>query len=180
MRRSCLECVAKHLGSAAVYIEEVAMGYPLYFGYVYGQLDHAASECLAEYPDLAAVIREHRIRWSATRIEKQHVIPFEALFDYIDLLERVGSVEIPEEVLEGLPRNEDGKVVYSMDTRPAMNGKNANTTRTTLSTAKSDETISNGKKRRGNGKNKGKVHGASVDNGDRRQTEASRVRGLLR
>lgn len=125
MRKTCLECVAKHLGSAAVYIEEVAMGYPLYFGYVYGQLDHAASECLAEYPDLAAAIREHRIRWSATRgepIEKQHVIPFEALFDYIDLLERVGSVEIPEEVLEGLPR-EDGKVVYSMDTRPAMNAR---------------------------------------------------------
>lgn len=126
MRKSCLECVVKHLGSAAVYIEEVAMGYPLYFGYVYGQLDHAASECLAEYPDLAAAIREHRIRWSATRgepIEKQHIIPFEALFDYIDLLERVGSVEIPEEVLEGLPRNEDGKVVYSMDTRPAMNAR---------------------------------------------------------
>ena len=126
MRKSCLECVAKHLGSAAVYIEEVVMGYPLYFGYVYGQLDHAASECLAEYPDLAAAIREHRIRWSATRgepIEKQHLIPFEALFDYIDLLERVGSVEIPEEVLEGLPRNEDGKVVYSMDTRPAMNAR---------------------------------------------------------
>lgn len=126
MRKTCLECVAKHLGSAAVYIEEVAMGYPLYFGYVYGELNHAASECLAEYPDLAAAIREHRIRWSATRgepIEKQHLIPFEALFDYIDLLERAGSVEIPEEVLEGLPRNEDGKVVYSMDTRPAMNAK---------------------------------------------------------
>ena len=126
MRKTCLECVAKHLGSAAVYIEEVAMGYPLYFGYVYGELNHAASECLAEYPDLAAAIREHRIRWSATRgepIEKQHLIPFEALFDYIDLLERVGSVEIPEEVLEGLPRNEDGKVVYSMDTRPSMNSK---------------------------------------------------------
>lgn len=126
MRKSCLECVAKHLGSAAVYIEEVAMGYPLYFGFVYGQLDHAASECLAEYPNLALAIREHRIRWSATRgepIEKQHVIPFEALFDYIDLLERVGSLEIPEEVLEGLPRNEDGKVVYSMDTRPAMNAR---------------------------------------------------------
>ena len=128
MRRSCLECVAKHLGSAAVYIEEVAMGYPLYFGYVYGQLDHAASECLAEYPDLAAAIREHRIRWSATRgdpIEKRHVIPFEALFDYIDMLERVGNVEIPEEVLEGLPRNDDGKVVYSMDTRPTMNAKSS-------------------------------------------------------
>ena len=123
MRNTCLECVAKHLGSAAVYIEEVAMGYPFYFGYVYGHLDHAASECLDEYPVLAATIREHRIRWSATRgepIEKQHVIPFEALFDYIDILERVGSAEILDDVLEGLPRDDDGNVVYSMDTRPAM------------------------------------------------------------
>ena len=45
------------------------------------------------------------------------------MFDYIDMLERVGSVEIPEEVLEGLPRNDDGKVVYSMDTRPTMNAR---------------------------------------------------------
>lgn len=126
MRNTCLECVAKHLGSAAVYIEEVAMGYPFYFGYVYGHLDHAASECLSEYPDLAAAIREHRIRWSATRfepMEKQHVIPFEALFDYIDILERVGSAEILDDVLEGLPRDEDGNIVYSMDTRPEMNDR---------------------------------------------------------
>lgn len=120
MRKSCLECVIKHLGSAAVYIEECQIGYPNYFGFVYGQLDHAASECLEEIPDLAWAIREHRIKWANTRRnEKQHRIPFEAIFDYLDTVEEIGEViEVPEEVYEGLYKGEDGKPVFSMDTRP--------------------------------------------------------------
>lgn len=120
MRKSCLECVVKHLGSAAVYIEETELGYPNYFGYVYGELNHASSECRADYPDLAWAIREHRIRWSETRHEeKPHRIPFEALFDYISMLEMGVNVDVPDGVLAGLARNADGDVQYSMDTRPA-------------------------------------------------------------
>lgn len=122
MRKSCLECVAKHLGAAAVYIEEVRSGYPNYYGYVYGELDHAASECLEEVPGLAMAIREHRIRWAATRKDSVvHRIPFEAMFDFIDAMEVVGSkvkMEVPEEVYAGLPRDKDGCVMFSMDTRP--------------------------------------------------------------
>lgn len=122
MRKTCLECVAKHLGSAAVYIEEVKAGYPNYYGYVYGELDHAASECLEEIPDLAMAIREHRIRWAATRKDPVvHRIPFEAMFDFIDAMEIVGSkmkMDVPEEVYAGLPRDKDGNVIFSMDTRP--------------------------------------------------------------
>ena len=126
MRKTCLECVLKHLGSAAVYIEECAMGYPNYFGFVYGHLDHAASECLHEYPELALTIREHRIKWANSRNGEWHVIPFEALFDYINVLEELGEtdgVEIPPEAYSGLDLNEEGKPVFSMDTRPAMNAK---------------------------------------------------------
>ena len=121
MRKSCIECVLKHLGSAAVYIEEVQMGYPNYFGYVYGQLDHAASECIEELPDLALAIREHRIRWSETRrSDRPHRIPFEAMFDYLDTVEEVGDdVTIPKEVYYGLEIAPDGRPVLSMDTRPA-------------------------------------------------------------
>lgn len=120
MRPSCLECVAKHLGSAAVYIEEASLGYPSYFGYAYGELNHAASECLNDYPDLAWAIREHRIRWGATRREKKpHRIPFESMFSYISMLDESGSpIAVPDEVYEGLPRNEDGTVAFSADTRP--------------------------------------------------------------
>lgn len=120
MRKSCLECVIKHLGSAAVYIEEVQMGYPNYFGFVYGQLDHAASECFEEIPELAWAIREHRIKWANTRRnEHPHRIPFEAMFDYIDTVEEVGDVlEVPEDVYAGLAKGDDGRPVFSMDTRP--------------------------------------------------------------
>ena len=121
MRRSCLECVAKHLGSAAVFIEECELGYPNYYGFVYGELAHASSECLANYPDLSWVIREHRIKWGKTRSsDKPHRIPFEAIFGYIALLEDLQgeNVAIPTEVLEGLDTNDKGGVVYSMDTRP--------------------------------------------------------------
>ena len=120
MRNSCLECVVKHLGSAAVYIEETQMGYPDYFGYVYGELDHAASECMEEFPDLAMAIREHRIRWANTRkSQKRHVIPFEALFAFIDTIEEVGeAIEVPEDVYSGLKRDKDGSVIFSEDTRP--------------------------------------------------------------
>lgn len=123
MRNSCLECVAKHLGSAAIYIEEVSMGYPNYFGYAYGELNHAASECYDKYPDLAWAIREHRIKWGETRSsQKPHKIPFEALFDYITVLETLedsnSSIEVPDEVYEGLSRNDDGTISFSLDTRP--------------------------------------------------------------
>lgn len=120
MRKPCLECVLKHLGAAAVYIDEVQMGYPNYFGFVYGQLDHAASECIDSMPALAWAIREHRIMWANTRRSlKPHRIPFEALFDYIDTVEEIGEeVEPPSEIYSGLPTGEDGKPIFSMDTRP--------------------------------------------------------------
>jgi hypothetical protein len=105
-----------------VYIEEVKAGYPNYYGYVYGELDHAASECLEEIPALAMAIREHRIRWAATRKDLVvHRIPFEAMFNFIDVMGIVGSkmkIDVPEEIYAGLPRDKDGCVMFSMDTRP--------------------------------------------------------------
>ena len=83
-------------------------------------LDHAASECVEKHPDLAWTIREHRIKWAETRDgDRPHVIPFEALFDYIGVLEKApGDVEMPPEVYSGLKLGENGKPVFSMDTRP--------------------------------------------------------------
>ena len=122
MRRSCIECVLKHLGSAAVYIEECQLGYPNYFGYAYGELDHAASECVDEIPELAWAIREHRIKWANTRHNTiQHKIPFEAMFEYLDTVEEAGeALDVPQEVYGGLDLGEDGKPSYSMDTRPSQ------------------------------------------------------------
>lgn len=125
MRKSCLECVAKHLGSAAVYIEEVAMGYPNYFGFAYGELNHAASESFEIAPDFAWAIREHRIKWAETRNDKvPHRIPFEAMFDYIDTVSAIGkAIEVPPEVYAGLVVGDDGRPEYHMDTRPEAESK---------------------------------------------------------
>ena len=129
MRKSCLECVAKHLGSAAVYMEECSMGYPNYYGFAYGHLDHAASECIEEVPDLAWAIREHRIKWADTRRDKQpHVIPFEAMFDYINAMEESReAIDVPDEVYAGRSRDGGGNIVFSMDTRPGDRGNGAPT-----------------------------------------------------
>lgn len=121
MRRSCLECVAKHLGSAAVFIKEYYMGYPAYYGYAYGELDHAAAESYRDFSKLSQVIREHRLKWAATRDDPSpHCIPFEAMFAFIDDMKDAGmQLEIPNEVMAGLEKDETGNPVISMDTRPA-------------------------------------------------------------
>ena len=80
MRKSCFDCVRKHLGSAAVFVKECKMGYPSYDIFVIGELEHAADECLEEHPDLAKVIREHRLAWME---DPDHRIPFETLNEYI-------------------------------------------------------------------------------------------------
>ena len=121
MRKSCLECVAKHLGSAAVFIKEYNMGYPAYYGYVYGELDHAAAESFRDFTKLSQAIREHRLKWAETRDDPApHNIPFEAMFAFIDDMKEADmQLEIPNEVMAGLETDKNGNLVISMDTRPA-------------------------------------------------------------
>lgn len=118
MRKSCFECVLKHLGSAGVFVKETKMGYPKYAIWVVGELEHAADECLEVHRELAMVIREHRIAW----YEKRHAIPFEAIGEYVEVCmsaeyQGIPFPEIPQEMYEGLEM-EDGKPVFHGDTRP--------------------------------------------------------------
>lgn len=119
MRKSCYDCVRKHLGSAWVFIKETRMGYPDYEIYVIGELEHAADECLEKNKDLAEVIREHRLAWSANRT---HVIPFEGLNRYINVCimadeSGIDTPGVPDELMHGL-KTEKGRLVLSGDTRP--------------------------------------------------------------
>lgn len=119
MRKSCYDCVVKHLGSAGVFLKETKMGYPDYDIWVIGELEHAADECLEKNPELAMVIREHRIAWTNLR---NHRIPFEAINRYIKycILAEKSGVDypvVPDDVLEGLPV-ENGNLVTHGDTRP--------------------------------------------------------------
>lgn len=119
MRKSCYECVRKHLGSAAVFVKETKMGYPDYDIFVIGELEHAADECLEENADLSRVIREHRLAWTD---DPTHHIPFEDLNRYIKSCILAGSCDLPcpllsEESMAGL-ETQDGKLVVHGDTRP--------------------------------------------------------------
>lgn len=51
MRDSCIECVMKHVGKAAVLIHELR-DYPFHYIYVIGNLSEAEDECERDYPEL--------------------------------------------------------------------------------------------------------------------------------
>lgn len=82
MRRSCLNCVRKHLGQASVLLGEVGLGYPEHFWLAIGHMAEAEAESLYEYPELANVIREHRI---SIIDDHGHFI------DFIELIEMASS-----------------------------------------------------------------------------------------
>lgn len=111
MRQHCLQCFRKHLGNAAVLIEEVYDGYP-YKYMVIGHLDQAAQEIRELSPKLATLVRAHRIK---LQMDWRYSIPFEAINMYIDTIEALGGdeakfddiPEIPEECYNGLDRNAD-------------------------------------------------------------------------
>lgn len=119
MRKSCFDCVRKHLGSAGVFVKETLMGYPDYDLWVIGELEHAADECLRVNPDLAGVIREHRLAWMS---DSRHCIPFEAMNRYVKdcMLAETAAMpmpEIPEDLLSGLD-TDNGLPKFHGDTRP--------------------------------------------------------------
>ena len=66
MRETCLDCVLKHLGQAAVLADEALMGYPLHKFYAIGHLAEASSECISKHPGLAHKIRDARLVYQDT------------------------------------------------------------------------------------------------------------------
>lgn len=121
MRRQCLGCVLKHLGSAAVLEEEIRNGYPQYRFLLYGHMDQAASEAWGANQMLAKVIRQYRIYF---QYKQDYDIPFEALAEYaeavagiVDDLEAARSLVPPKACLAGLTLK-DGAIIFDGDTRP--------------------------------------------------------------
>ena len=105
MRTGCFQCLMKHLGNAAVLIEEVADGYP-YAHMVLGHLDQAAQEIREYCPDLALAIRAHRIKWWNNHNYK---IPFEAIDAYVQAAALGASLpKLTDEVYDGLDRLASG------------------------------------------------------------------------
>lgn len=65
MRPTCLDCVRKHLGQAAVLCDEMAW-YPDYKWFVVGHLAEAEAESIKERVELAYKIREARLLFMDT------------------------------------------------------------------------------------------------------------------
>ncbi len=61
MRKTCLDCVRKHLAQALVLLDEAQLGYPHHRWLAVGHLAEAESEALQEYPELAREIRKCRL-----------------------------------------------------------------------------------------------------------------------
>lgn len=111
MRQPCLQCFRKHIGNAAVLIEECYDGYP-YEHLVVGHLDQAAQEIRAYSKELALVVRAHRIKWQQ---DHDYSIPFEALDRAIGDLELVDDLnpgnmpQLSEDCYEGLDKLASGE-----------------------------------------------------------------------
>lgn len=108
MRQHCLQCFRKHLGNAAVLLEEIYDGYG-YKMFAVGHLDQAAQEIREMYPELATLVRAHRIK---LQNDWNYSIPFEALDSFIEVLESLDGGDelpaIPEGCYAGLDKNLSG------------------------------------------------------------------------
>jgi hypothetical protein len=62
-RKSCLDCVRKHLAQAEVLMEEAKLGYPEHKWLAVGHLGEASAESLQEYPEFSDEIRKHRLAY---------------------------------------------------------------------------------------------------------------------
>ena len=60
-RKSCFDCVRKHLAQASVLLDEAHLGYPHHRWLAVGHLAEAEAECLEEHPEFARKIRECRL-----------------------------------------------------------------------------------------------------------------------
>ena len=125
MRKPCLGCVLKHLGSAEVLEEEIRNGYPSYDFLLYGHMDQASSEAWGANQMLAKVIRQHRVNF---QYRDGYDIPFEALVEYAkavaameaspDTAESAKALMPPKACLRGIETDDGGMPVFDGDTRP--------------------------------------------------------------
>lgn len=71
-RKSCLDCVRKHLAQASVLLDEAHLGYPHHRWLAAGHLAEAESECLDEHPEFAIKIRECRLAVMRSHTESKN------------------------------------------------------------------------------------------------------------
>ena len=63
MRKSCLDCVRKHIAQAGILSMEVLMGHPEHYWWAIGHLAEAEHEALDWFPQLAVLVRAERLEY---------------------------------------------------------------------------------------------------------------------
>ena len=61
-RPTCGRCAIKHIGQAAILMNETRMGYPLHIYYALAHMAEASDELIDMMPDEAAAVREERLK----------------------------------------------------------------------------------------------------------------------
>lgn len=112
MRKPCIQCFRKHMGNAAVLLEELYDGYQ-YRSFVIGHLDQAAQEIRGFSSELAKLVRAHRVQLQNSDFD--YDIPFEEIDAYIDVVEHIPDHDepavwpvVPDECYRGLEKNAAG------------------------------------------------------------------------
>lgn len=101
LRDSCLLCVRKHLGQALVLMQEARQGHPLHRWIAVGHMGEAADEALKVFPELAAEIRKHRLRYMG---DANYVVPI------MDLIEKATNLVKQEGRVDMLPGGKGDKL----------------------------------------------------------------------
>ena len=91
MRTSCLDCARKHIGQAAVLIDESVLGYPTHRWRAIGHLAEAESELTRDYLHMAMEVREHRIAYIG---DERYDVPIDTLITKLTELDSGKEEEV--------------------------------------------------------------------------------------
>jgi hypothetical protein len=83
MLETCYFCTRKHLGYAEALMEEAINGYPLHKWAAVGQMCAAEGEIMQQHPEMAMLIREHRVKYMESMY---YDFPFMELIERVTLL----------------------------------------------------------------------------------------------
>jgi hypothetical protein len=102
MRKSCLLCVLKHLGAAAVLMDEARLGYAWHKWLAAGHMVEAEAEMLGADSALAGVIRTWRVKYMGSDDCR---VPMEQLIgDVVELMVPVSPTVDHDIIDPGLAR----------------------------------------------------------------------------
>lgn len=87
MRKTCLDCVRKHLAQALILLDEAKGRYPSHFWIAIGHIAEAEQEAMDQFPDFALNLRSERQKLIAHPEGKIY------LLDYIEMATELGKTE---------------------------------------------------------------------------------------